>query len=160
MMTVTAGENTVDLSRYADFTPLTVHPHLPLETVMELFKKMGPRVILVEHRGKLTGLVTVKDCLKYQFKVEAEENSRDEGAMNERQEKLWGWIRVVGKWIAGNLEGLTKGKIRMGNGPVRLSSSDGSGRTSNEAPQTSGRASEDDRSLDADVELQDRESPR
>jgi len=52
-----------------------VHPRLPLETVMEIFKKMGPRVILVEHRGHLMGLVTVKDCLKYQFKVEAEEHA-------------------------------------------------------------------------------------
>lgn len=69
------GAGFVDFSRYVDHTPLTVHPRLPLETVMELFKKMGPRVILVEHRGRLTGLVTVKDCLKYQFKVEAEEHA-------------------------------------------------------------------------------------
>lgn len=69
------GANHVDFSRYIDHTPLTVHPRLPLETVMEIFKKMGPRVILVEHRGRLMGLVTVKDCLKYQFKVEAEENA-------------------------------------------------------------------------------------
>lgn len=69
------GADVVDFSRYVDHTPLTVHPRLPLETVMEIFKKMGPRVIIVEHRGRLTGLVTVKDCLKYQFKVEAEENA-------------------------------------------------------------------------------------
>ncbi|RDW78812.1 chloride channel protein [Aspergillus mulundensis] len=71
----TSGASSVDFSRYIDHTPLTVHPRLPLETVMEIFKKMGPRVILVEHRGRLTGLVTVKDCLKYQFKVEAEEQA-------------------------------------------------------------------------------------
>ena len=47
---------------------------------MEVFKKMGPRVILVEHRGRLMGLVTVKDCLKYQFKVEAQENAIAAGA--------------------------------------------------------------------------------
>ncbi|OKP12613.1 hypothetical protein PENSUB_1706 [Penicillium subrubescens] len=69
------GAGIVDFSQYVDHTPLTVHPRLPLETVMEIFKKMGPRVILVEHRGRLTGLVTVKDCLKYQFKVEAEEHA-------------------------------------------------------------------------------------
>ncbi|THC99824.1 hypothetical protein EYZ11_000754 [Aspergillus tanneri] len=70
-----SGTRFVDFSRYVDHTPLTVHPRLPLETVMEIFKKMGPRIILVEHRGRLTGLVTVKDCLKYQFKVEAEEQA-------------------------------------------------------------------------------------
>ncbi|KAJ5653785.1 hypothetical protein N7490_000788 [Penicillium lividum] len=69
------GAGIVDFSRFVDHTPLTVHPRLPLETVMEIFKKMGPRVIIVEHRGRLAGLVTVKDCLKYQFKVEAEEHA-------------------------------------------------------------------------------------
>ncbi|KAJ5894214.1 hypothetical protein N7495_005905 [Penicillium taxi] len=69
------GAGFVNFSRYVDHTPLTVHPRLPLETVMEIFKKMGPRVIIVEHRGRLAGLVTVKDCLKYQFKVEAEEHA-------------------------------------------------------------------------------------
>ncbi|OAS99263.1 chloride channel, other eukaryote [Blastomyces dermatitidis ER-3] len=70
-----AGIRSIDFSQYVDLAPLTVHPRLPLETVMEIFKKMGPRVILVEHRGRLSGLVTVKDCLKYQFKVEAQEHT-------------------------------------------------------------------------------------
>ncbi|EOD48252.1 putative voltage-gated chloride protein [Neofusicoccum parvum UCRNP2] len=80
----TSAQMTIDISRFVDPTPLAVHPRLPLETVMELFKKMGPRVILIEYRGRLTGLITVKDCLKYQFKVEAEENPRDESRMEER----------------------------------------------------------------------------
>ncbi|KAL1917300.1 uncharacterized protein VTP21DRAFT_4956 [Calcarisporiella thermophila] len=62
------GESTsnfIDFGPYIDQTPIAVHPRLPLETVMELFKKMGPRVILIEHAGRLVGLVTVKDVLKY-----------------------------------------------------------------------------------------------
>jgi chloride channel 3/4/5 len=68
---------------------------------MEIFKKMGPRVILVEHRGKLTGLVTVKDCLKYQFKAEAQEHADDNanggGATGESplEQRLWGFIQLV-----------------------------------------------------------------
>ncbi|KAL2067813.1 hypothetical protein VTL71DRAFT_15909 [Oculimacula yallundae] len=62
--------SSVDFSRFINPTPITVHPRLPLETVMELFRKIGPRVILIECHGKLAGLVTVKDCLKYQFKME------------------------------------------------------------------------------------------
>jgi len=46
-------------------TPLTVSPQLPLEIVMQLFKSMGPRAILVEDHGLLAGLVTVKDVLKF-----------------------------------------------------------------------------------------------
>ncbi|KAL4957800.1 chloride channel [Aspergillus filifer] len=105
-----SGATFVDFSRYVDHTPLTVHPRLPLETVMEIFKKMGPRVILVEHRGRVTGLVTVKDCLKYQFKVEAEEqalaatnqtefplgayhNTKDDDTLEER---IWNFMQMVG----------------------------------------------------------------
>ncbi|KAF7626565.1 chloride channel protein [Aspergillus flavus] len=106
----TVGSSFVDFSRYADHTPLTVHPRLPLETVIEIFKKIGPRVILVEHRGRLTGLVTVKDCLKYQFKVEAQEHAlaatqASEGPLGDQtsarssdtlEERVWNFIQRVG----------------------------------------------------------------
>ncbi|KAF2204045.1 chloride channel protein [Delitschia confertaspora ATCC 74209] len=95
---------TVDFSRFIDPTPLTVHPRLSLETVMELFKKMGPRVILIEYRGRLTGLVTVKDCLKYQFKVEAQENPHQDNGINERQEKVWSVIRRITMWADERLD--------------------------------------------------------
>lgn len=92
----------VDFSRFVDTTPLAVHPGLALETVMELFKKMGPRVILVQHLGRITGLVTVKDCLKYQFKVEAQEHALAEAkdtAEAASDKKLWEII----KWVASKL---------------------------------------------------------
>jgi chloride channel 3/4/5 len=79
---------------------------------MELFKKMGPRVILVEQRGKLMGLVTVKDCLRYQFKVEAQENAttangatamgshgENEGAVDTLEEKVWSFLQKVGQTL-------------------------------------------------------------
>lgn len=112
------GASFVDFSRYVDHTPLTVHPRHPLETVMEIFKKMGPRVILVEHRGKLTGLVTVKDCLKYQFKVEAEEHtlaatsSSEFGALGGHlntpapeslEDRLWRLIQTVAGFVSGKV---------------------------------------------------------
>jgi chloride channel 3/4/5 len=114
------GAGVVDFARYVDHTPLTVHPRLPLETVMEIFKKMGPRVILVEHRGRLTGLVTVKDCLKYQFKVEAEEhalaatNSSDfasapfgghlnAAAPETLEDRLWRLIQTVAGFVSGKI---------------------------------------------------------
>ncbi|WPH04771.1 Hypothetical protein R9X50_00766600 [Acrodontium crateriforme] len=109
---------TVDFSKFVDPTPLAVHPRLPLETVMELFKKLGPRVILVEHRGRLTGLVTVKDCLKYQFQAEAQHSvsngSAEDDSVNAGQEKLWAVIRKVAGWIGRKL-----GTTRFGNS-VRL----------------------------------------
>lgn len=103
-----------------DPTPLAVHPRLPLETVMELFKKMGPRVILIEYRGKLTGLVTVKDCLKYQFKVEAHDNPQVARSLDEGHEKLWGVIKTVAGW-ANSLLGKATSRSGGGHG-VRLTS--------------------------------------
>ncbi|KJY02505.1 voltage gated chloride channel like protein [Zymoseptoria brevis] len=114
----TAAHGTVDFSKFIDPVPLTVHPRLPLETVMELFKKLGPRVILVEHRGKLTGLVTVKDCLKYQFQAEAKEDPREEEGQQIRQEKIWAVMRRVAYW-AGEKVGWKGGIAGMGR--LRLS---------------------------------------
>lgn len=109
-----AGQQSVDFSRFIDPTPLAVHPRLPLETVMELFKKMGPRVIVIEYRGRLAGLVTVKDCLKYQFKVEAQESIRDDSTLDERQERLWDMMKQVGDWVADKVMRVSGGRIQLG----------------------------------------------
>ncbi|KAJ8660067.1 hypothetical protein O0I10_004295 [Lichtheimia ornata] len=73
----------LDFGSYIDQTPITVHPKLYLETVMDMFKQLGPRVILQEQRGKLVGLVTVKDILKYMAHLENAEsmihNGNDDG---------------------------------------------------------------------------------
>jgi chloride channel 3/4/5 len=61
--------------------------------------------------------VTVKDCLKYQFKIEASGNPRDEMRHAESQEKLWGWFRISATWISGQLDKVSGGRIRLGNGP-------------------------------------------
>jgi len=108
------ASSSVDFSRFIDTTPVTVHPRLPLETVMELFRKIGPRVILIEYHGKLVGLVTVKDCLKYQFKVEASENPRDDRQLVESQERLWGMIKKSAWWVSDRVHHVSRGRIRIG----------------------------------------------
>lgn len=122
----TTGSKTVDFTPYVDHTPISVQPRLPLETAMELFKKMGPRVILVEQRGRLMGLVTVKDCLKYQFKVEAQENAttaanngpnssssssnaENQGSVATLEEKVWSFLQKVGY----SLQSLRNRSIRL-----------------------------------------------
>lgn len=150
------GAGFVDFSRYVDHTPLTVHPRLALETVMEIFKKMGPRVILVEHRGRLAGLVTVKDCLKYQFKVEAEEHALtatnssglaaaplggplSDPAPETLEDRVWRLIQTVA--------GFVSGKVRPQR-PARLQN------------RPRGRPSEQGTEDDGLVELEDREERR
>lgn len=56
----------------------------------------------MQHLGRLTGLVTIKDCLKYQFKVEAQEHALAEAkdtAEAASDKKLWEII----VWVAGKL---------------------------------------------------------
>ncbi|KAH9929594.1 Cl-channel protein [Epithele typhae] len=65
IMETTATPDVLKLWPWVNQTPLTVSPQLPLEVVMQLFKRMGPRVILVENHGELAGLVTVKDVLRF-----------------------------------------------------------------------------------------------
>ena len=114
----------VDFSTYVDSTPIAVHPRLPLETTMELFKKMGPRVILVEHHGSLEGLVTIKDCLKYQFKAEALEHHAQPKDASAQQDKLWDAMQRLGDWLADRLNNLSRGKLklspRLANGWARV----------------------------------------
>ncbi|KAK1825701.1 putative chloride channel protein [Podospora conica] len=111
-----AAASTVDLSPYVDTTPVTVHPRLPLETVMELFRKIGPRVILIEYHGRLTGLVTVKDCLKYQFKVEAAEKPPDADAQisaEADEERVWGLMKRAAGWLSDRVSSASGGRIRL-----------------------------------------------
>jgi len=108
------ASSSVDFSRFIDATPVTVHPRLPLETVMELFRKIGPRVILIEYHGRLAGLVTIKDCLKYQFKIEASENPRDDRHLVESQERLWGVLKQGAVWVSERVSDVSRGRIMLG----------------------------------------------
>jgi chloride channel 3/4/5 len=48
-----------------DKTPLSVQLKVPVEIVIDLFTKMGPRYIIVKENGKLCGIITKKDILNY-----------------------------------------------------------------------------------------------
>jgi chloride channel 3/4/5 len=115
------ASSSVDFSRFIDATPVTVHPRLPLETVMELFRKIGPRVVLIEYHGRLAGLVTVKDCLKYQFKVEASENPRDDTQLLDSQERLWGVIKNSAWWLSDKVHDVSRGRIQL-RSPIQRNS--------------------------------------
>ncbi|KAJ0354934.1 hypothetical protein COL154_002031 [Colletotrichum chrysophilum] len=113
--------SSVDFSRYIDTTPVTAHPRLPLETVMELFRKIGPRVVLIEYHGRLSGLVTVKDCLKYQFTAEHAENPRDDSALAESHEKLWSAMRRAAGWVSDKVALASGGRVRLSSFDERRS---------------------------------------
>ncbi|TPX38885.1 hypothetical protein SeMB42_g06130 [Synchytrium endobioticum] len=58
------GSIVLEFGQYVDKTPLTVQPRVAFEFVMDLFKKLGPRYVLVVEKGWLAGLITKKDLLQ------------------------------------------------------------------------------------------------
>lgn len=52
--------------QWVNLSPVTVTPGTPLEETMEIFFKTSPRTIFVEENGKLEGLITKKDIIKFE----------------------------------------------------------------------------------------------
>ncbi|KAJ2503842.1 glycerol ethanol, ferric requiring protein [Coemansia sp. RSA 2052] len=61
------GSGTISLAHLVNPSPTTVRPCTAAETVVEIFRKLGPRVVLVasEEDGTLAGLLTRKDILRH-----------------------------------------------------------------------------------------------
>ncbi|KAH0828174.1 chloride channel [Lanmaoa asiatica] len=93
LLETTASNDVLKLWPWVNQTPFTVSPRLPLEIVMQLFKRMGPRVILVEELGSLRGLVTVKDVLRFNLteKSESDQQHWDNGEFEAALEVTWNW---------------------------------------------------------------------
>ncbi|KAI0226835.1 H(+)/Cl(-) exchange transporter 3 [Lamellibrachia satsuma] len=53
------------LKRIVDMAPITVTDQTPMETVLEMFRKLGLRQTLVTHNGRLLGIITKKDVLRH-----------------------------------------------------------------------------------------------
>ncbi|XP_035223469.1 H(+)/Cl(-) exchange transporter 5-like isoform X2 [Stegodyphus dumicola] len=62
---VQRGIAPVNLRRIVDMGPLTVTVETPMETVIEMFCKLGLRQILVTEHGRLVGIITKKDVLNH-----------------------------------------------------------------------------------------------
>lgn len=126
----------VDLARFVDPTPLSVAPRLPLATALEIFNKMGPRVILVERRGILLGLVTIKDVLRFSAASEAAErgahgatSSNGDGpdrAARRYERQAWAVLQGMASTLGACVGRATGGRIQLrgDSGRVRVAGVD------------------------------------
>lgn len=93
----------IDFAHYIDPAPLAVNPRLPLETAMDIFKTMGPRVILVEHKGRLVGLITIKDVLKFEHSHNNEFDGDNRAAVRQSieiaEDALVDRVLQMGQWV-------------------------------------------------------------
>ncbi|KAI1286739.1 H(+)/Cl(-) exchange transporter 3 [Halotydeus destructor] len=55
----------LSLKRIVDFAPITITDQTPMETVVDMFRKLGLRQVLVTHNGRLLGIITKKDVLRH-----------------------------------------------------------------------------------------------
>ncbi|XP_067848386.1 H(+)/Cl(-) exchange transporter 4 isoform X2 [Heptranchias perlo] len=53
------------LRRILNLSPFTVTDHTPMETVVDIFRKLGLRQCLVTRSGRLLGILTKKDVLRH-----------------------------------------------------------------------------------------------
>ncbi|KAH9470143.1 hypothetical protein Pst134EA_007409 [Puccinia striiformis f. sp. tritici] len=74
----------LDLSYLVNPTPIRVNPKQPLEMVVSLFKKIGPRMVLIESHGCLVGLITLKDLLRFESGTSKHAQSRVGGRRSSR----------------------------------------------------------------------------
>ncbi|KAL4656877.1 H(+)/Cl(-) exchange transporter 4-like [Arapaima gigas] len=55
----------LNLRRILNLSPFTVTDHTPMETVVDIFRKLGLRQCLVTRSGRLLGIITKKDVLRH-----------------------------------------------------------------------------------------------
>ena len=59
--------------RIVDLAPVTITDKTPMETVVNMFQKLGLRQTLVTHNGRLLGIVTKKDVLRHIKRMDNED---------------------------------------------------------------------------------------
>ncbi|XP_037069777.1 H(+)/Cl(-) exchange transporter 5-like isoform X5 [Pollicipes pollicipes] len=67
------GPPPLKLRRILDLAPITITDQTPLETVIDMFRKLGLRQTLVTHNGRLLGIITKKDVLRHLKHLESED---------------------------------------------------------------------------------------
>lgn len=59
------GPPPLRLRKILDLAPITITDQTPMETVVDMFRKLGLRQTLVTHNGRLLGIITKKDVLRH-----------------------------------------------------------------------------------------------
>ena len=60
-----AAESYIDLSPWLDASPIQIMETTPLDRVIEMFRGLGLRYLLVTHNGQLVGILKKKDILEH-----------------------------------------------------------------------------------------------
>ncbi|XP_066148220.1 H(+)/Cl(-) exchange transporter 5 isoform X1 [Euwallacea fornicatus] len=69
----TLGPPPLKLKKILDMAPITITDQTPMETVVDMFRKLGLRQTLVTHNGRLLGVITKKDVLRHVKQMDNED---------------------------------------------------------------------------------------
>ncbi|EAZ63070.2 voltage-gated chloride channel [Scheffersomyces stipitis CBS 6054] len=84
------SDSMIDFKPILNRSPLTVNIDCPLEYVLEVFVKMGPRYILIENEGNLVGIITRKDILRFEYSLHSLHTNTFEQQLHEAFDaKVW-----------------------------------------------------------------------
>lgn len=67
------GPPPLRLRKILDLAPITITDQTPMETVVDMFRKLGLRQTLATHNGRLLGIITKKDVLRHIKQLESED---------------------------------------------------------------------------------------
>jgi chloride channel 3/4/5 len=70
----TTGDFSLKFHKLLDLAPITITDQTPMETVIDMFRKLGLRVTLVTHNGRLLGIITKKDILRHTYEMHHSKN--------------------------------------------------------------------------------------
>ncbi|CAJ0958722.1 unnamed protein product, partial [Mesorhabditis belari] len=63
--TSVGGPAPLRLRKLVDLAPMTITDQMPMETIIDMFRKLGLRHVLVTRSGKVLGIITKKDILEF-----------------------------------------------------------------------------------------------
>lgn len=99
---------TID-SELINKTPITVDESMPLESVVDIFHKLGPSTILVQRRGEFVGIITRKDVLRYMSAHGDDSSSIDINNHHESQDEwIWNLMEKVGHLASSKMPSLRR----------------------------------------------------
>lgn len=93
------GMGSVKLQAITFKAPIVCAPSDKLHSIIEVFTKLGPRVIYVQQNDLFKGLVTRKDVLRYKFKSEHVLFPKDTAPVDEMDKKIWESMQEAGRLL-------------------------------------------------------------
>ncbi|ODV96703.1 hypothetical protein PACTADRAFT_40186 [Pachysolen tannophilus NRRL Y-2460] len=126
-------EPLISFEQFVNFAPITINVNISLETTMDMFHKIGPKIIFVEDDGLLAGLITRKDIIQFEIYLEFLKNEDRNDINNNNnnnnnnnstttfdienmpirdvEQQIWNFFCVTGDFIKKNLRKITGERI-------------------------------------------------